>query len=297
MTKALALQAEHGGTFDVTLDLEDGAPAGREAEHRELVVEMLRAHGHQAGAIGVRVHDISTPHWRDDIDFVVANAGAHIAHVTFPKATSARQVQAMITQLQAACARAGLEREIAVHVLVETHGLLAEVQLAAGLPWVAVFDFGLMDFVSAHHGAIPALALRSPGQFDHALVRRAKVELVAAALAHGVVPAHNVTVAFDDVEQTRADALRARDEFGFLRMWSIHPAQIAPILEVFAPDAHDVATGIDVLRAGAAASWAPIRHAEQLHDRASYRFFWHVLERAHAAGFALPDDVLTWLGD
>ena len=35
----------------------------------------------------------------------------------------------------------------------------------AATPWVQVLDFGLMDFVSGHHGAIPASAMRSPGQF------------------------------------------------------------------------------------------------------------------------------------
>lgn len=295
MTKALALQAERGGTFDVTLDLEDGAPTGREAEHRELVVELLRGAADAPGRVGARVHDVTSPHWRDDVEQLVRGAGAHLAHVTLPKATSARQVQTMITEIQGACARAGIAGEIPVHVLVETHGLLAEVAMTAALPWVAVLDFGLMDFVSSHHGAIPASALRSPGQFDHALVRRAKTEVSAAALAHGVVPAHNVTVAFDDVEQTRADAERARDEFGFLRMWSIHPAQIDPILDVFTPSDHDVDEAVTILRAARDADWAPIRHDEQLHDRASYRFYWHVVERAAAAGHALPDDARAWL--
>ena len=50
MRKALSLQRELGGRFDVTLDLEDGAPAGAEASHRELVVEMLRSDANAHGA-------------------------------------------------------------------------------------------------------------------------------------------------------------------------------------------------------------------------------------------------------
>ena len=56
-----------------------------------------------------------------------------------------------------------------------------------------------------------------PGQFDHPLLRRAKCEVSAAALAHAVVPAHGVTLVLDDPELVYADAKRARDEFGFLR--------------------------------------------------------------------------------
>ena len=37
MVKSLALQAELGPVFDVTLDCEDGAPVGAEAAHADLV--------------------------------------------------------------------------------------------------------------------------------------------------------------------------------------------------------------------------------------------------------------------
>ena len=36
--------------------------------------------------------------------------------------------------------------------------------------------------------------MRSPQQFEHELLRRAKAEMVAAALANGIVPADNVTL-------------------------------------------------------------------------------------------------------
>ena len=39
MRKSLQLQAELGPVFDVTLDCEDGAPVGGEAEHAQLVAE------------------------------------------------------------------------------------------------------------------------------------------------------------------------------------------------------------------------------------------------------------------
>ena len=41
MRKSLALQAELGPVFDVTLDCEDGAPVGGEAEHAQLCAELV----------------------------------------------------------------------------------------------------------------------------------------------------------------------------------------------------------------------------------------------------------------
>jgi citrate lyase subunit beta/citryl-CoA lyase len=132
--------------------------------------------------------------------------------------------------------------------------------------------------------------MESPGQFDHALLRRAKAEVAAAALAHGVVPAHGVTRALDDPAQAHADARRARDEFGFLRMWSIHPAQIEPIVEAMRPDFAEVADAAAILGAAQDASWGPIRWQGRLHDRASYRYYWELLQRARLTGVALPQD-------
>ena len=71
-------------------------------------------------------------------------------------------------------------------------------------------------------------------------------------------------------------------------MWSIHPEQIRTIVDAFAPSAAEIDTASEILAAAQAASWAPIRHRDTLHDRASYRYFWHVLERAHRTGQPLP---------
>ncbi len=97
------------------------------------------------------------------------------------------------------------------------------------------------------------------------------------------------------MDAMRAAALKASREFGFTRMWSIHPAQIRPILQALAPPDAEVDTAARIVVAAARADWAPISHEGHLHDRASYRYYWQVLERAHRTGRALPSDVRPWL--
>jgi citrate lyase subunit beta/citryl-CoA lyase len=70
-------------------------------------------------------------------------------------------------------------------------------------------------------------------------------------------------------------------------MWSIHPAQIRPIIEAFAPSGAEIEQAIEIIASAQAAQWAPIRHRDTLHDRASYRYYWQLLERAHRTGQAL----------
>jgi citrate lyase subunit beta/citryl-CoA lyase len=197
-------------------------------------------------------------------------------------------VQTQIETLREIERHCGVDRRIPVHVLIETHGALREVWEIAALPGVESLDFGLMDFVSGHHGAIPGSAMKSPGQFEHPLVARAKCEISAAALANGVVPSHNVTTELKDLATTRNDALRARREFGYLRMWSIHPNQIMPIVEAMRPDFSEVEAAAEILIAAQDKDWGPIQHAGTLHDRASYRYYWELLDRAHVTGMDIP---------
>jgi citrate lyase subunit beta/citryl-CoA lyase len=286
--KALALQAERGPLFDVAADCEDGAPVGGEREHARMVAGLIAGRGNRCDRAGARVHDVRHPAWRAELEILVGEAGDRLAFLTVPKVESAGDVERFLDALALADARRGLGREIPVSVMIETHGAVHEAWSIAALPGVVSLDFGTLDFVSAHHGAIGAAAMESPGQFDHPLLRRAKAETTAAALAHAVVPAHGVTRALNDPDAVYRDARRARDEFGFLRMWSIHPSQIDPIVRAMQPGAAEIEEAAAVLAAAQAAAWAPLAVGGKLHDRASYRYCWTVLQRAHSTGAALP---------
>ncbi|HMV18075.1 MAG TPA: aldolase/citrate lyase family protein [Rhodocyclaceae bacterium] len=293
MRKALALQQEIGPLFDITCDCEDGAHAGAEAEHARMAASIVMSGDNRFGRVGARIHDITHPHWEQDMDILVGEAGARLAFLTLPKPRSVADAARQIDALRSAEERHGIEQAIPVHVLIETHGALRDAWEIAALDRVESLDFGLMDFVSGHHGAIPGAAMRSPGQFEHPLIIRAKCDIAAAALAHGVVPSHNVTTELKDLAYIRRDAERARREFGYLRMWSIHPNQILPIVEAMRPDFSEVEEATAILAGAQDAGWGPIQHAGKLHDRASYRYYWELLKRARATGMNLPDDALA----
>lgn len=294
MRKSLELQQRLGPVFDITLDCEDGAQIGREAEHAALVASLLHGPGNRFGRVGVRIHAYDHPHWRDDVRIVLHAPRRAPAYITLPKVRSVHDVAEQCAFIDATRRDVGLPRPIPVHLLIETHAALESVFALAALPAVESLSFGLMDFVSAHHGAIPDDAMHSPGQFDHPLVRRAKLEVAAACHAHGKAPSHNVTTDVHDVRAVAADVARARDQFGYTRMWSIHPAQIEPIVAAFAPHDSELALATDILLAAQHANWGPIRHRDRLHDRASYRYYWSVLRRAHAAGRILAPDAAAW---
>jgi len=71
-------------------------------------------------------------------------------------------------------------------------------------------------------------------------------------------------------------------------MWSIHPNQIQPIVEALRPDFAEVAEAAEILAAAQDAEWGPIQLVGKLHDRASFRYYWELLNRAHATGMTMP---------
>ena len=288
--KALVRQHALGPVFDVTCDLEDGAPSGQEHETAEMVVTMVASGANRFDRVGVRIHDPSHHACKPDIETIVRGAGARLAYIAIPKVSSRMDALGTISYVYHVAEECGLDRHIPIHCVIETHAGLREVNDIASLPAIEGLVFGLLDFVSGHGGAIPASAMQSPGQFDHPLVRRAKLEIAAAALGHGRIPTHNITIELNDQALIRADAKRARDEFGYLRMYSIHPNQIEPIVAAMQPDPREIDTAAAILVAAYHVDWAPVRHQGKLQDRGSYRYYWQVLERARAIGATIPDD-------
>jgi citrate lyase subunit beta/citryl-CoA lyase len=139
------------------------------------------------------------------------------------------------------------------------------------------------------------------GQFQHPLVVRAKLEIAAACHAAAKTPSHSVVTEFKDKAALQDAAETACRQFGYTRMWSIHPQQVRPIVDAFSPTVAEIDHAIEIITIAEAAHWAPIRHRDTLHDRASYRYFWDVIERAQRTSVAgvpqLPAELrLAWFG-
>ena len=293
MRKSLQLQAEMieefgACVFDVTLDCEDGAPIGGEADHAAMVVALATLAADKA-RVAVRVHPVDHPAFESDMAIIAGKLSRHLCHIMVPKVESLDDVLKAERALLKASAS-----DLPLHVLVESPMAVRNVFDIAAHPRVQSISFGLMDFVSSHGGAIPADGMSGQGQFTHPLVVRAKLEIASACHANGKVPSHCVVTEFNDIAVMATAARRASRELGYTRMWSIHPNQIRPILEAFAPADREIDDATKIIAEGARNSWAPTSFEGKLHDRASYRYFWQVLERAHRTGRALAPEAQAY---
>jgi citrate lyase subunit beta/citryl-CoA lyase len=292
MEKSLQLQSQMTQdlgvcVFDVTLDCEDGAPVGAEREHAQGVAELV-ASSHRNAKIAVRIHALGDPHFESDMELIVAKVGHLLTHVMVPKVECLQDIH----QVHASLVQHGA-KDLPIHALIESPFAVSNAFQIASHPSVQSLSFGLMDFVSAHGGAIPSWAMTMQGQFKHPLMVRAKLEVASACHAYGKTPAHGVVTEIQDLNAIKESARLANETMGFTRMWSIHPSQIEPIVQAMSPSADEVSQASEILWAAHQAQWGPIQLDGRLHDRASYRFYWQIIERARATACHVPEQMVA----
>ena len=88
MRKSLQLQAEmieEFGVcvFDVTLDCEDGAPVGGEADHAAMVVALATLAPDKA-RVAVRVHAVDHPAFESDMALIAGKLSRQLSHIMIP---------------------------------------------------------------------------------------------------------------------------------------------------------------------------------------------------------------------
>ncbi len=124
-------------------------PSAWSASIATLCAQLINSPENVHNRVGVRIHDPAHPHWREDIDILVAAAGARLAYVVVPKVTDVVEVARVTDHVNHVARSAGIARHIPIHVLIETHAALEQVFDIAALVQVECLSFGLMDFVSA----------------------------------------------------------------------------------------------------------------------------------------------------
>jgi citrate lyase subunit beta/citryl-CoA lyase len=205
-------------------DLEDAvAPEAKEAARTNVVLAAeSRAYGKRE--IAIRCNGLGTPWGEADIE-AIARSGADA--ILVPKVESAAQVTHVVSLLDTA----GAPTDMAVWAMMETpKGMLRAEEIAGSHPRLGLFVMGTNDLVKdmrARH-----TPMRLP------MVTALGIGMLAAR-AHGLAILDGV---YNDIQDTAGFRAVCQQglEMGFDGKTLIHPSQVEPCNEIFAPSAAEL---------------------------------------------------------
>lgn len=255
-------KAGQRGADAVVLDLEDGVPEQAKDGARAAIVGAVPRLAAEGVTVLVRVDARWQRAWRD-LEAAVA-AGAQ--GLMLPKVRDAGTVKVVSDYLgeleQAHGLPVGVIRLITL--LEDAAGLLAARQVAA-CPRVQALLPGNLDL--AHQlGVAPGSEVFAATHAGLLLAAKAEGKALIGTLGGGAE--------LRDMEAFRRTVQRARD-FGFEGVTCVHPAQVAVVHEVFAPDPDELAAAARIVEAFEAAGGGAVAVDGHMVDRP-------VVERARA---------------
>jgi len=243
---------------DVVLgNLEDAIQVDNKVAAREGLVKIARDTDFGDAQLWTRVNSLDSPWILDDLMTLVTEIGDKLDVIMIPKVEGdwdIHYVDQLVAQLEA---RAGVERPILLHAILETAQGVANVESICGAsPRMQGISFGPADLAASRRmkttrvgGGHPGYLVRTDPDAENPDAVRITAQqdpwhytlarMVDACTANGIFPYYGP---FGDIKDTLAceDQFRAAFLLGCVGAWSLHPAQIDIAKKVFTPPVDEV---------------------------------------------------------
>ena len=265
--KMVAKVPDIAPTVDILLgNLEDAVPVDRKEAARNGLVKVGREMDLGDTQLWTRVNSLESPWILDDLTTLVSEIGAKLDVIMVPKVEGPwdiHYVDRLLAQLEA---KAGLERPILVHALLETGlGMINVEQIATASPRMQGMSFGPADLAASRRMKTTRVGGGHPGyrsiedpDLENAEAPRISVQqdpwhysiarMVDACTSAGILPFYGP---FGDIKDVLGCETQFRAAFllGCVGAWSLHPVQIGIAKRVFSPDPDEVQFAKRVLEA------------------------------------------------
>jgi malyl-CoA/(S)-citramalyl-CoA lyase len=243
---------------DVLLgNLEDAVPADRKEIARAGLVRIAREVDFGETQLWTRINSLDSPWALDDLLTLVTEVGDKLDVIMLPKVEGPEDIQYIDRLLAQLEARAGLNRPLLVHAILETASGVSRVEeIALSSPRMQGISLGPADLAASRRmkttrvgGGHPGYLVRtdpvgedlSAGRttYQQDLWHYTVARMVDACVQAGILPYYGP---FGDIRDTVAceDQFRNAYLLGCVGAWSLHPAQIAIARKVFSPDPAEV---------------------------------------------------------
>ena len=212
------------------------------------------------------MNSLESPWVLDDLTELVTQIGDKLEVIMVPKVEGAwdiHYVDRLLAQLEA---KAGLERPLLVHAILETsQGVVNVEEIATASPRMQGMSFGPADLAASRRmkttrvgGGHPGYRVIEDPDPDDPDAPRATAQqdpwhysiarMVDACTSAGILPFYGP---YGDIRDTAGCEAQFRAAFllGCVGAWSLHPAQIEIAKRVFSPDPEEVAFAKKVIEA------------------------------------------------
>jgi malyl-CoA/(S)-citramalyl-CoA lyase len=247
-------------------NLEDAIAVENKEAAREGLVRVGREVDLGETALWTRVNSLESPWVLEDITRLVTEIGHRLSVIMVPKVEGPwdiHYVDRLLAQLEA---RAGLDRPILVHAILETSlGVANLEEIAQASPRMQGMSFGPADLAASRRmkttrvgGGHPGYRVLSDPDPENPEAPRPSAQqdlwhysigrMVDACTATGILPFYGP---FGDIRDLAGCEAQFRAAFlmGCVGAWSLHPAQIEVAKKVFSPDPDEVIFARKVIEA------------------------------------------------
>lgn len=247
-------------------NLEDAVPVDNKEAARDGLVKIGKSADLGSTQLWTRINSLESPWVLDDLTALVTEIGDKLDVIMVPKVEGdwdIHYVDRILAQLEA---KAGLDRPILVHAILETALGVANVEeIAYASPRMQGMSFGPADLAASRRmkttrvgGGHPGYrvvedpdpespeAERPSAQQD--LWHYSIARMVDACASAGILPFYGP---FGDIKDLDGCEAQFRSAFlmGCVGAWSLHPAQIDVAKRVFSPDPDEVKFALKVIEA------------------------------------------------
>jgi malyl-CoA/(S)-citramalyl-CoA lyase len=247
-------------------NLEDAIPVDSKEAARAGLVRVGKEMDLGDAALWTRVNSLESPWALDDITTLVDEIGDRLEVIMVPKVEGPwdiHYVDRLLAQLEA---RAGIERPILVHAILETSlGVVNLEEIATASPRMQGMSFGPADLAASRRmkttrvgGGHPGYRTIEDPDPDNPDAPRASymqdpwhysiARMVDACTSAGILPFYGPYGDIRDVEGCETQ-FRAAFLLGCVGAWSLHPVQIGIAKQVFSPDPEEVKFAKKVIEA------------------------------------------------
>jgi len=265
--KMVAKVPDIAPTVDILLgNLEDAIPLEKKEAARAGLIRVGKEMELGETALWTRVNELASPFVLDDLTQVVSEIGDKLEVIMIPKVEGPWDIHyadRLLAQLEA---KAGLERPLLIHCVLETSlGVTNLEEIASASPRIQGMSFGPADLAASRRmkttrvgGGHPGYrTIADPDPEDPEAPRPSYQQdpwhysiarMVDACTSVGALPFYGP---YGDIRDTEGCETQFRAAFllGCVGAWSLHPAQIEVAKRVFSPEPAEVAFAKKVIEA------------------------------------------------